>query len=110
MHINFRLKLFLEEFGVNSVVLNSELPVASRCHTVHQFNRGLYDYLLATDENRSGMVTDVSKRSKLCVTVLSYLRYRYTILANECPFGLNDFTFYFMFSNPKDHLVIYIIK
>ncbi|KAL5967884.1 putative ATP-dependent RNA helicase DDX56 [Taenia solium] len=60
----YKLKLFLEEFGVKSVVLNSELPVASRCHTVHQFNRGLYEYLLATDEDDSGRVTNVSKRNK----------------------------------------------
>ncbi|KAF6780231.1 hypothetical protein AHF37_00262 [Paragonimus kellicotti] len=31
-------------------LLNSELPVMSRCHAIDQFNRGLYDYLLATDE------------------------------------------------------------
>ncbi|CDS40703.1 ATP dependent RNA helicase DDX56 [Echinococcus multilocularis] len=61
----YKLKLFLEEFGVKSVVLNSELPVASRCHTVQQFNRGLYDYLLATDENDSEGVTNAPKRDKL---------------------------------------------
>ncbi|VDL91228.1 unnamed protein product [Schistocephalus solidus] len=49
----FRLRIFLEEFGVQTVILNSELPIATRCHTVQQFNRGLYDYLLATDENDS---------------------------------------------------------
>ncbi|KAM3180076.1 hypothetical protein ACTXT7_017011, partial [Hymenolepis weldensis] len=58
------LKLFLEEFGVKSVVLNSELPVASRCHTVSQFNRGLYDYLLATDENETGTVDEAANKSK----------------------------------------------
>ncbi|VDD76765.1 unnamed protein product [Mesocestoides corti] len=60
----YKLKLFLEEFGVKSVVLNSELPVATRCHTVQQFNKGLYDYLLATDENESGTVPDPPKNSK----------------------------------------------
>ncbi|VDM27952.1 unnamed protein product [Hydatigera taeniaeformis] len=69
----YKLKLFLEEFGVKSVVLNSELPVASRCHTVHQFNRGLYDYLLATDESDSGGVTKPLKRNKLCVAVLIFI-------------------------------------
>ncbi|VDL27110.1 unnamed protein product [Hymenolepis diminuta] len=59
-----RLKLFLEEFGVKSVVLNSELPVASRCHTVNQFNRGLYDYLLATDENEAGTVDEAPNKSR----------------------------------------------
>ncbi|KAL5111180.1 putative ATP-dependent RNA helicase DDX56 [Taenia crassiceps] len=61
----YKLKLFLEEFGIKSVVLNSELPVASRCHTVHQFNRGLYDYLLATDESNSRGDTNVSKGNKI---------------------------------------------
>nr|CDS33406.1 ATP dependent RNA helicase DDX56 [Hymenolepis microstoma]CDS35301.1 ATP dependent RNA helicase DDX56 [Hymenolepis microstoma] len=61
----YKLKLFLEEFGVKSVVLNSELPVACRCHTVNQFNRGLYDYLLATDENESGTTNEAPKSFKL---------------------------------------------
>ncbi|KAM7539813.1 hypothetical protein Aperf_G00000033202 [Anoplocephala perfoliata] len=60
----YKLKLFLEEFGIQSVVLNSELPVASRCHTVSQFNRGLYDYLLATDENDTGAITEAPKNLK----------------------------------------------
>ncbi len=50
---------------MKSVVLNSELPVATRCHTVQQFNRGLYDYLLATDENESGTTPEPSKKAKL---------------------------------------------
>nr|VZI39476.1 unnamed protein product [Spirometra erinaceieuropaei] len=58
----YKLKIFLEEFGVQTVILNSELPVATRCHTVQQFNRGLYDYLLATDENDSTEVAEPSKK------------------------------------------------
>ncbi|KAF5404085.1 DEAD/DEAH box helicase [Paragonimus heterotremus] len=46
----FKLRLFLEEFGIRAALLNSELPVMSRCHAIDQFNRGVYDYLLATDE------------------------------------------------------------
>ncbi|XP_070845027.1 probable ATP-dependent RNA helicase DDX56 isoform X2 [Chaetodon trifascialis] len=46
----YRLKLFLEQFGIPACVLNSELPVHSRCHIISQFNRGLYDYIIATDE------------------------------------------------------------
>ncbi|KAG5451173.1 putative ATP-dependent RNA helicase ddx56 [Clonorchis sinensis] len=46
----FKLRLFLEEFGIRAALLNSELPVMSRCHAIDQFNRGIYDYLLATDE------------------------------------------------------------
>uniref|UniRef100_A0A0X3P0Y2 RNA helicase n=1 Tax=Schistocephalus solidus TaxID=70667 RepID=A0A0X3P0Y2_SCHSO len=58
----YKLRIFLEEFGVQTVILNSELPIATRCHTVQQFNRGLYDYLLATDENDSADVTEPSKK------------------------------------------------
>ncbi|XP_064031506.1 probable ATP-dependent RNA helicase DDX56 [Pogoniulus pusillus] len=46
----YRLKLFLEQFGIPACALNSELPARSRCHVITQFNRGLYDYLVATDE------------------------------------------------------------
>jgi len=40
----------LEQFGIRSCVLNSELPVQSRIHVVEEFNRGMYNYLIATDE------------------------------------------------------------
>ncbi|KAG0329153.1 ATP-dependent DNA/RNA helicase [Dissophora globulifera] len=46
----YRLKLFLEQFSIPSVVLNSELPLNSRVHIVEEFNRGKYDYMIATDE------------------------------------------------------------
>lgn len=47
----YRLKLFLEQFGVKSCVLNSELPVNSRIHVVEEFNRNVYDIIIASDEN-----------------------------------------------------------
>ncbi|XP_029300821.1 LOW QUALITY PROTEIN: putative ATP-dependent RNA helicase DDX56 [Cottoperca gobio] len=47
---SYRLKLFLEQFSIPSCVLNSELPVQSRCHIITQFNQGFYDYIIATDE------------------------------------------------------------
>lgn len=46
----YKLKLFLEQFAVKSCLLNPELPVATRCHVVDQFNRGLYSYIIACDE------------------------------------------------------------
>ncbi|XP_021230394.1 probable ATP-dependent RNA helicase DDX56, partial [Numida meleagris] len=46
----YRLKLFLEQFGIAACALNSELPARSRCHVIAQFNRGIYDYIVATDE------------------------------------------------------------
>ncbi|XP_067253470.1 probable ATP-dependent RNA helicase DDX56 [Chanodichthys erythropterus] len=46
----YRLKLFLEQFSIPACVLNSELPVQSRCHIISQFNQGFYNYIIATDE------------------------------------------------------------
>ncbi|KAG5519934.1 hypothetical protein PMAC_000211 [Pneumocystis sp. 'macacae'] len=47
----YRLKLFLEQFGIRCCVLNSELPVNSRLHIIEEFNKNVYDIILATDEN-----------------------------------------------------------
>ncbi|XP_037547706.1 probable ATP-dependent RNA helicase DDX56 [Nematolebias whitei] len=47
---SYRLKLFLEQFGIPACVLNSELPVQSRSHIITQFNQGFYDVIIATDE------------------------------------------------------------
>nr|XP_041576540.1 probable ATP-dependent RNA helicase DDX56 isoform X2 [Taeniopygia guttata] len=45
-----RLQLFLEQFGIAACALNPQLPARSRCHVIAQFNRGLYDFIVATDE------------------------------------------------------------
>jgi len=46
----YRLKLFLEQFYIRSCVINSQLPQNSRIHIVDEFNRGVYDIVIATDE------------------------------------------------------------
>ncbi|XP_011496167.1 PREDICTED: probable ATP-dependent RNA helicase DDX56 [Ceratosolen solmsi marchali] len=46
----YKLKLFLEQFGIPTCVLNSELPASSRCRAVTQFNTGTYDIIIASDE------------------------------------------------------------
>ncbi|CAG8491858.1 3819_t:CDS:10 [Paraglomus brasilianum] len=48
---SYRLKLFLEQFSIRSCILNSELPLNSRYHIVEEFNKGIYDYIIATDED-----------------------------------------------------------
>ena len=48
---SYRVKLFLEQFGVKSCVLNSELPINSRIHVVEEFNKGVYDIIIASDEH-----------------------------------------------------------
>lgn len=55
----YRLKLFLEQFGIRSCVLNSELPVNSRIHVVQEFNKDVYEIIIATDEQEV-----VGKREK----------------------------------------------
>ncbi|XP_050375588.1 DEAD-box ATP-dependent RNA helicase 16 [Argentina anserina] len=50
---SFRIKLFLEKFGIRSAVLNSELPQNSRIHILEEFNAGLFDYLIATDDRET---------------------------------------------------------
>lgn len=46
----YKIKLFLEQFKIPTCVLNSELPAKVRCHSVNQFNQGLYDIIIASDE------------------------------------------------------------
>ncbi|ORZ31569.1 P-loop containing nucleoside triphosphate hydrolase protein [Catenaria anguillulae PL171] len=55
----FRVRLFLEQFAIKSVVLNSELPLNSRMHIVAEFNRGAYDILIATDEGGRSAVAEM---------------------------------------------------
>jgi len=57
----YKLKLFLEQFGIRSCILNSELPITTRCSVVDQFNRGLYDIIIASDER---CAEDASQRKK----------------------------------------------
>ncbi|KIW30018.1 uncharacterized protein PV07_05797 [Cladophialophora immunda] len=59
---SYRLKLYLEQFGIKSCVLNAELPVNSRLHVVQEFNKGLYDILIAADDQE--VLGGVVKRQK----------------------------------------------
>ncbi|KII87479.1 hypothetical protein PLICRDRAFT_112977 [Plicaturopsis crispa FD-325 SS-3] len=60
----YRLKLFLEQFSIKSCVLNSELPLNSRYHTVQEFNKGVYDYIIATDESGASKEADSEDESQ----------------------------------------------
>ncbi|CAL4173292.1 unnamed protein product, partial [Meganyctiphanes norvegica] len=46
----YKLRMFLGQFNISSCVLNSEMPVASRCNIVEQFNKGKFDIIVASDE------------------------------------------------------------
>lgn len=49
-----RVRLFLEAFGVRAALVHSELPLNSRHHILQEFNRGLFDILVATDDVHAG--------------------------------------------------------
>jgi len=60
----YRVKLFLEQFGIKSCVLNSELPINSRLHVVEEFNKGVYDIIIAADDQEVMGVPKSSKKSR----------------------------------------------
>lgn len=60
----YRVKLFLEQFGIKSCVLNSELPINSRLHVVEEFNKGVYDIIIAADDQEVMGVPKPSKKAK----------------------------------------------
>eukprot|EP01034_Spumella_vulgaris_P028491 gene28491-35348_t len=45
----YRLKLFFQQFFISAAVLNAEVPLNSRIHILEEYNRGVFDYLIATD-------------------------------------------------------------
>ncbi|GFO14735.1 ATP-dependent RNA helicase dbp9 [Plakobranchus ocellatus] len=61
----YLLKLFLDQFGIRSCILNPELPVNSRCHIVNQFNSGLYDYIIASDEVPDQKKSGAKQKTKM---------------------------------------------
>ena len=50
----YQIRLFLESFGIRSALLNAELPINSRSHILQSFNKGLFDYLIATGNKGEG--------------------------------------------------------
>ncbi|XP_075656361.1 DEAD-box ATP-dependent RNA helicase 16 isoform X1 [Castanea sativa] len=61
--MGYRLKLFLEKFGIKSAVLNAELPQNSRLHILEEFNAGLFDYLIATDDSQTKEKEETNRES-----------------------------------------------
>ena len=55
-----RLRLFLDKFGVPCCALHAELPANSRAHILQEFNRGVYDYMIAAADGEGG--EDASSR------------------------------------------------
>lgn len=63
---SFRLKLFLEAFSIPSAVLNADMPINSRNRIIAEFNRGLFEYLIATDTSiaQESQSEDVSQTAR----------------------------------------------
>ena len=61
----YRLKLFFEQFGIKSCVLNSELPVNSRIHVVQEFNKNVYDVIIAADDHEVLEVREARPRASI---------------------------------------------
>ena len=51
-----------EQFGIKSCVLNHELPLASRLHIVEEFNKNIYNILIASDETE--IMGSITKNSE----------------------------------------------
>ncbi|XP_056642680.1 probable ATP-dependent RNA helicase DDX56 [Diorhabda sublineata] len=60
----YKIKLFLEQFGIRTCVLNSELPATIRCHSVNQYNQGMYDIIIASDEYALEKPSSLSNQDK----------------------------------------------
>jgi len=58
----YRVRIFLEQFAIKSIVLNAEMPHKSRLHALAQFNKGTYDIMIASDE--SNLVAEDKKDDK----------------------------------------------
>jgi ATP-dependent RNA helicase DDX56/DBP9 len=51
VNAGYKLKLFLQQFHISAAVLNSEVPLNSRVHVIEEYNRGIFDLLIATDDS-----------------------------------------------------------
>lgn len=59
-----RTRLFLDAFGIQCSELHSAMPINTRNHVLQQFNRGIFDYLIATDDVYGEENIDANKGSK----------------------------------------------
>ena len=46
-----RLRLFLDKFGISCCALHDQLPANSRTHVLQEFNRGIYDHMIAVADD-----------------------------------------------------------
>ena len=68
----YHLKLFLEKFSIRACVLNSELPQNSRLHIIEEFNKDVYEIIIATDDSIKHATRTTDKPSKKVEKDLEY--------------------------------------
>ena len=59
-----RLRLFLHKFGVPTCALHGELPANSRTHILQEFNRGVYDFMVAAADDANMKETDEEEETE----------------------------------------------
>ena len=59
-----KLRLALAAFGVRAARLGAALPLSSRHHALQEFNRGVFDYLIATDDGRGDSLCAPQQKKK----------------------------------------------
>ncbi|KAK4227548.1 ATP-dependent RNA helicase dbp-9 [Podospora fimiseda] len=59
---SYRLKLFFEQFSIRSCILNSELPINTRIKVIEEFNRGMYDIIIASDEKSEVFADEAAEK------------------------------------------------
>ena len=57
-----RLRLFLDKFGIPCCALHAELPANSRSHILQEFNRGIYDFMIAAADDAAAMAAGAYTR------------------------------------------------
>ena len=74
----YRLRLFLSKFAIRAAALNSELPLKSRTHMLDEFNRGVFELLIATDQGMCEKATlndDISEQCEEDIECVSLHRF-----------------------------------
>ncbi|KAL7669926.1 hypothetical protein ACOME3_004872 [Neoechinorhynchus agilis] len=79
---SYRLRLVLERFGLKCLTLNAELPRECQMHTVDQFNRGVVDLLICTDQR--------GDRGHVCPRGLDFRSLTY-VINFDCPSTVTEY-------------------
>lgn len=65
VNMGYKLRMFLGQYDISTCILNSEMPVTSRCHIIDQFNSGQYNIIIASDEQTLERPNTTKKNDRL---------------------------------------------